>query len=272
MLNKNLPLVSIIIPLYNAETFIAQTLQSVLDQTFREWELIVVDDCSTDKSRQIVNQFAVTDNRITLIESAINFGGPAKPRNIGIEKAKGEYIAFLDADDIWLPEKLEKQLKFIQTNNLNFSSCNCSLIDEQNTEISLGWKGTFANKIFSKKTLCDVIKHNFILTSSAIIHKDIVLNFNESTNFISVEDYDLWIRTLSQKNTRYKYQNEKLIIYRVVTQSVSQRSQTLRQELKSHIVLSNFMLDHQEYIWCWYHRILIHLFYKQIKKKFTPKS
>lgn len=265
MLNKNLPLVSIIIPLYNAETFIAQTLQSVLDQTFREWELIVVDDCSTDKSRQIVNQFAVTDNRITLIESAINFGGPAKPRNIGIEKAKGEYIAFLDADDIWLPEKLEKQLKFIQTNNLNFSSCYCTLIDEQNEEIPLGWKSAFLYKILSKKTICDVIKNSFILTSSVIISKKALLNFSENKNYIAVEDFDLWLRILVEQKTAYRYQDENLIQYRLVNNSISERMNELRQELKANIVLTHFLLEHQEYFPCWFYRILFFYFRRSIK-------
>lgn len=266
MLNKNIPLVSIIIPLYNAEVFIAQTIQSVLDQTFMDWELIIVDDCSTDRSTKIVNQFAAADSRITLIESAINFGGPAKPRNIGIENARGEYIAFLDADDIWLPEKLEKQLEFIRTNNLNFSSCYCTLIDEQCKEVPLGWKSTLIYKMFSKKTTCDVIKNNFILTSSVIIAKELLLDFNENKDYIAVEDFDLWLRILVEQKSAYRYQDENLIQYRLVNNSISERTNELRQELKANLVLAKFLLDNKQYIWCYLQRLFFHLFFKKIRQ------
>jgi teichuronic acid biosynthesis glycosyltransferase TuaG len=266
MLNKNIPLVSIIIPLYNAEVFIAQTIQSVLDQTFMDWELIIVDDCSTDRSTKIVNQFAATESRITLIESAINFGGPAKPRNIGIENARGEYITFLDADDIWLPGKLEKQLEFIQTNNLNFSSCYCTLIDEQSKEVPLGWISTLIYKMFSKKTTCDVIKNNFILTSSVIIAKELLFDFNENKDYIAVEDFDLWLRILVEQKTAYRYQDENLIQYRLVNNSISERTSELRQELKANLVLAKFLLDNKQYIWCYLQRLFFHIFLKQFKR------
>jgi teichuronic acid biosynthesis glycosyltransferase TuaG len=259
------PFISVIIPLYNAESFIADTIQSVLDQTFTNWELLIIDDCSTDESTTIVNRFTDIDSRIRLITSAINFGGPAKPRNIGIENAKGNYIAFLDADDIWLPEKLEKQLKFIQTNNLNFSSCYCSLIDEQNSQIPFGWKGALVDKMFSKGTLCNVIKHNFILTSSVIIAKKTLLPFNETKDYIAVEDFDLWLRILVEPTTVYKYQNETLIQYRLVNNSISERMNELRQEIKANIVLTHFLLKYQEHFACWLYRIFFFYLKRSIR-------
>lgn len=273
MPNEYAPLVSVIIPLYNTEKFIAQTIQSVINQTFTNWELIIIDDCSTDKSTQIVNNLMAIDKRITLITSPLNFGGPAKPRNIGIENSRGAYIAFLDADDIWLPEKLEKQLKFIQTNNLNFSSCYCTLIDEQSKEVPLGWKSTLIYKMFSKQTTCDVIKNNFILTSSVIVDKKVLLNFNENKDYIAVEDFDLWLRILVEQKTAYRYQDENLLQYRLVNNSISDRTNELRQELKANLVLAKFLLDNERYIWCYFKRLFFYLFRKaislEIKKLLT---
>lgn len=103
-------IVSIIMPLYNAEKYVEQAVRSVMSQTFREWELIVVNDCSKDLSAAIVERLAREDERIRLLHTEKPSGSPTLPRNIAIENARGRYIAFLDSDDVWLPEKLEEQL------------------------------------------------------------------------------------------------------------------------------------------------------------------
>ena len=108
------PKVSVVIGSYNCEKFIHETVQSVIDQTFRDWELIIVDDCSTDNTCQEISR--IKDERIKLIRLDSNSGLPAAPRNVGIKNAKGDYIAFLDHDDIWLPEKLERQVAFLEKN------------------------------------------------------------------------------------------------------------------------------------------------------------
>lgn len=107
------PLVSIITPCYNAESFIVDTIESVLVQTYGGWELIVVDDCSTDRSAILIKEYQEKDFRIRYLKMEKPFGSPALPRNRGIKKAKGRYIAFLDSDDLWLPKKLEEQLSII---------------------------------------------------------------------------------------------------------------------------------------------------------------
>ena len=81
----------------------------MIDQTYQNWEMIIVDDCSTDNSRDIVKKYEVKDSRIKLIELEVNFGGPARPRNVGLDISKGDYLAFLDADDVWLENKLQVQ-------------------------------------------------------------------------------------------------------------------------------------------------------------------
>lgn len=103
------PLVSIVVPCFNAEGFIAETLSGVQEQTYENWECIVVDDASTDRSARVVEEMAESDSRIRLLELERN-GGAAEARNSGLDLVRGEYIAFLDADDYWVPRKLEKQV------------------------------------------------------------------------------------------------------------------------------------------------------------------
>ena len=103
-------LVSIVMPLYNAERYVGRAIESVIAQTYPAWELIVVDDCSTDASVQVVRKYVDVDQRICLVQNPTPSGGPTFPRNKAIGLAKGRFIAFLDSDDIWLPTKLEEQL------------------------------------------------------------------------------------------------------------------------------------------------------------------
>ncbi len=255
--------ISVITPMYNAENYILETINSVLSQTYQNWEMIIIDNCSTDNSVKIVEN--IHDKRIQLIKLDYNSGGPARPRNVGIENSKGDYIAFLDADDVWNLSKLEKQIKFINKNKIKFTSFDCSLIDENSKLFELSKKSLIFNKIVSKKTLCDLIKNNFIITSSVLIDKDLILRFNENKNSIAVEDFDMWLNIFIKYEKDYKYQNEKLLQYRVLEKSASDRSNLLKQELKVNIVLANFLLDNDKYIWCYFNRIFFHLFRKQLK-------
>lgn len=128
ILNKNVDLdlmekISIITPLYNSEKYIANTIISVLNQTYKNWELLVVDDFSSDNSSNIVLEFMKNDSRIKLFRNQKNLGA-AISRNIAIKNANGTYISFLDSDDEWHPKKLEKQIKFMTENNILFSYTN----------------------------------------------------------------------------------------------------------------------------------------------------
>lgn len=127
-------LVSIITPNYNCGRFIAQTIESVLMQTYKNWEMIIVDDCSTDDSIQIAMFYAQKDKRIKILCNETN-SGAAISRNRAIEIANGEFIAFLDSDDLWMPNKLEKQLSFMRKNNCDFSFTEYEHIDESNNSL-----------------------------------------------------------------------------------------------------------------------------------------
>lgn len=113
-------LVSIIMPSYNTGKYIAASIESILNQTYNNWELIIVDDCSTDNSHEIIKEFAIKDNRIRYLKNEKN-SGAAVSRNRALREAKGKWIAFLDSDDLWAKDKLEKQIKFMKDHNYKFT-------------------------------------------------------------------------------------------------------------------------------------------------------
>lgn len=126
---ENNYLISIITPSYNSEKYISKTIDSVLFQTYQNWEMIVVDDVSPDNSNKIIEEYCKKDNRINLIKLEQN-SGAAVARNRAIKEAKGRYIAFLDADDMWKPNKLGKQIEFMRKNNYAFTYTAYEKIDE----------------------------------------------------------------------------------------------------------------------------------------------
>ena len=122
------PTVSIITPTFNSERYVEQTIASVLDQSFDDWEMVIVDDCSTDGTYTILEQFAARDQRIRVFRQEVNQGaGPARTR--AAQEAKGRFVAYLDADDIWYPNKLETQVKFMKANGYGFTCASYEVID-----------------------------------------------------------------------------------------------------------------------------------------------
>ncbi len=128
-------LVSIITPLYNSEEYIEETILSVLNQTYKNWEMLIIDDCSTDNGVEVVNKY-IGDKRIKYYKLKVN-GGAAICRNKGIELANGEFIAFLDSDDLWKKEKLEKQINFMKNNNCSISFTEYEEIDENSNKLNI---------------------------------------------------------------------------------------------------------------------------------------
>lgn len=124
-------LVSVVMPVFNSERFVEGAIQSVIDQTFADWELVVVDDCSSDRSEEIVQACMRRDSRIRFISMSSN-AGAARARNAGIEVAQGRYIAFLDSDDLWYPRKLECQLDFMRCRGIGLSFTGYDRIDAEN--------------------------------------------------------------------------------------------------------------------------------------------
>jgi len=247
------PLVSIIIPMYNAEKYIEETIKSVMAQTYQNWEIIVVSNASTDRSEELIA--LLRDARIQMITLDRNSGGPAKPRNIGLKHAKGEYIAFLDADDLWTKDKLEVQLSHMLENNINFSSTGKTNINESSIEINFK-AGILAkmNARNSKKDICDLIKYRFIFTSSVMISSHLKVHFNEEKKYIAVEDLCAWLNVFKNPETKYAYIEKNLLKYRIVGQSISARGMEYKHATKAYICILNFILKNElyEHMKCFY--------------------
>lgn len=205
-----IPLVSIITPSYNSEIFIEETIKSVLGQRYKSWEMIIVDDASVDKSREIITQYALQDNRIKLLINQENLGA-SKSRNRAIEEAEGDYIAFLDSDDTWLAEKLEKQIALMQINSVLLSYTSYNTMDKNGNII-----GTFSIK--EKVTYHDLLKTSTIGTLTTIY------NVKELGKFyfdnVGHEDYVMKLQILKKINFAQGIQ-EPLANYRIVEKSLS---------------------------------------------------
>ncbi|MGB9902665.1 glycosyltransferase family 2 protein [Methanothrix sp.] len=203
-------LVSIITPCHNSSEFISQTIDSVLAQTYGNWEMIIVDDCSTDSTVQIVEDYLKKDSRIRLIRLGRNCG-PAVARNRAIEEARGRYIAFLDSDDIWLPEKLEKQTAFMRENDVDLCYSSYYIIDESGSE-----KGVFITK--EKATYWDLLKTCCIGNLTAIYDAEKL--GKQYMEDVGHQDYTLWLRILKGGATARGIL-EPLAKYRIRSKSIS---------------------------------------------------
>ncbi len=241
--NRKSIVVSIIIPLYNAQNYIEETIKSVLKQTYKKWELLIIDDCSTDESFILAEKFTKIDNRITVYKLFKNSGGPAAPRNKGISNAQGEYIAFLDADDIWHEQKLEKQIDFLNKNDRGFTSCDYYPINKNSEILKKSWLNRLRHKRKTKKTLLDVIKSNFIVTSSVLIKKQYLEKFDIHKEFIAVEDLCMWLNIFFKHEKIYQYQDIPMVGYRILSDSISNVEGSNRQNIKINYCLYAFLLQ-----------------------------
>ena len=127
--------VTVITPSYNSAKYISETVRSVQNQTYDDWEMIIVDDCSQDNTCEIIESFIEKDNRIRLIKQETNQGAGAA-RTLAMRNSTGKYIAYLDADDIWLPDKLEKQIKFMREKKAGFSCTSYEVIDDKGNDLN----------------------------------------------------------------------------------------------------------------------------------------
>ncbi len=227
------PLVSIIMPAYNAEDYIKASILSVIDQTYKNWELIVVDDGSTDNTAAIVQSIQVKYNKIIYLYQ--DNGKQAKARNYGIKKSSGVLLAFLDSDDLWLPEKLEKSLGFFDNNayDLLFTesyATSDTLINLE--EIHYQKMGVRSGQYSGDLALKQFIERNRVPTLTVLVKKDKVIevgSFDEKC--VPAEDYDLWIRLL-KKGSKFIAIDEAMSIYRL-----QQNSSTATDRLATSAVL-----------------------------------
>ena len=206
-------LVSIIMPSYNTASFIEETIKSVLDQTYTNWELIIVDDCSADNTDEIVSCY-LKDERIHYLKNDMN-SGAAISRNKALKEAKGRYIAFLDSDDLWKPEKLEKQLKFMKDNNYSFSYTNYCEIDEESKPNGVNVTGP---KHITKRGM-----YNYCWPGCLTVMYDAsVVGLIQIKDIRKNNDYAMWLKVIC-KSDCYLF-NENLAMYRKRNGSISNHS------------------------------------------------
>ncbi len=206
------PLVSIITPTFNSQQFIGQTIKSVQDQTYTTWEMIIVDDCSTDQTVAIVQELAKSDQRIRFFQLEKN-SGAGIARNTALQKATGKYIAFLDSDDLWQKEKLQKQIGFMQTNELRFSFSFYDCIDEDGNALN---KRIEAPKNLSYKQLffCNYVGNLTGIYDSEYFGKIAITSIRKR------QDWILWL-TILKKIKNAKPVPESLAFYRIRNNSIS---------------------------------------------------
>ena len=205
-------LVSIIMPSYNTGKFIQETINSVKNQTYNNWELIIVDDGSTDNTDEVVR--AIKDDRIKYIKNKVNKGA-AISRNIALREAKGKWIAFLDSDDLWKEDKLEKQIKFMEDNNYYFSYTNYIEIDENSN-----FNG---RKITGPQKITRIGMFNYCWPGCLTVMYD-----SKRIGLIQIEDikknndYAMWLKACKKADCYVL--NEELAMYRKRTGSISNHS------------------------------------------------
>lgn len=204
-------LVSIITPSYKSEKFIFQTIESVLSQTYQNWEMIIVDDISPDNANDIIEGYIKKDSRIKLLKLEEN-SGPAIARNRAIKEAKGRYISFLDADDLWNTDKLEKQINFMNDNNLAFTYSSYNLIDEYGKDL-----GTFTTKV---NITYDSMLRTCSVGCLTAIYDTKKLGKIYMPLIRKRQDYGLWLKILKEIDTA-KGILEPLATYRILKDSVS---------------------------------------------------
>ena len=213
------PQLSVVIPCYNAAPFIAATLESVLSQTFHDFEVLVMDDCSTDASRDVVRSIAARDPRVRLVELERNHGAPAAPRNAGVQVARGRWVAFLDADDLWHPAKVELQLRALA--DTGATMCSTEMRDFRE-ERGLRWRDPGLRPRVERISWHKQLIKYRTPTSSIVADRALMLAcpFNEDLSYKAREDTDCFIRVHEHMPYSIKLRHP-LVYYRLQANQIS---------------------------------------------------
>lgn len=207
-------LISVIIPVYNVEKFIENTINSVLNQTYKNIEILIMDDCSVDNSAELIKCLAKEHSQIKYYKLKIN-SGAAVARNKGIELAEGEYIAFLDGDDRWKPDKLEKELSLAKDKNAGFIFTAIEMIDEN------------GNIVKKKRKIKEKVDYKFLLSNTIIATSSVLIDISKLGKFQmplirSGQDYATWLMLLRDGGYAYGV-DEALTQYRRTKKSLSSK-------------------------------------------------
>lgn len=251
-------LVSIIMPSWNTANFIAESIQSVLDQTYTNWELLIVDDCSTDNTDEVVASF--NDSRIRYFHNEKNTGA-ARARNKAMREAQGEWIAFLDSDDLWTVDKLEHQIKFMKDNGYVFSYTEYEKIDEEDKPLNIYVTGPAKvnkHKMYNYDYIGQLTMMYSAKEFGLIQIKDIKKN----------NDYAIRLQLYKKDGACCYLLKENLAKYRVRKRSISHDK--LSKKLKSHYDLFHMCDEKAAPIALWY--ACWNMVFGILKKKNYEKS
>lgn len=237
-------LVSIVTPVYNSEKFISETIDSIQNQTYKHWELILVDDCSSDNSYDIISKYIKYDKRIRYIKLEKN-SGAAVSRNTGIKNAKGRFIAFLDSDDIWLPEKLEKQVKYMLDKKIGFTFTSYRYMKEDGTKTNKVAKAPY------KINYNGLLKNTIIGCSTVVLDRQIVGDFLMPL-VRKGQDTATWLMIL--RNQKYAYGMEEILVdYRLVGNSLSSNKiKALKRTWNIYRSVEKINVFKSTYVFCFY--------------------
>ncbi len=232
-------LVSIIMPSYNTAKYISESILSILNQSYPNWELIIVDDCSTDKMDAVIQSF-LKDNRIKYLKNDTNLGA-ALSRNRALKEAKGDWIAFLDSDDIWLKDKLLKQLEFMKDNNYVFSYHNYEKIDENNNRLNIFVTGP--KKVTKRK-----MYHYGYPGCLTFMYLRTYFGLIQINDIKKNNDYAILLKLCKGANCYLL--NENLAMYRIRKVSISHDK--LSRKLKSHYDLFHICDNKSKLVSFWF--------------------
>lgn len=203
--------VSIITPTYNSAKYVAETIESVLAQTYQDWEMLITDDCSTDNTWEILSEYANKDARIKIFRLDKN-GGAGVARNNSIKQAKGRFITFIDSDDLWHPNKLERQVSFMLEHNIPLSFCSYTLFDDI---VDNKGQVTAPKRVnYSKELKCNYIGCSTAMYDLTLVDKHFFPSMRKN------EDWAMWLDLLKKIEYGHGLQ-ESLIKYRIGHESVS---------------------------------------------------
>ena len=218
------PEISVIMSVYNGETYLKEAIESVIGQTLKNWELIIINDCSTDSTSEILAGFALSDERIKVHTNEVNLKLPTS-LNKAISLSSGKYIARMDADDICLPERLEKQFKFMEENR-SVALSSCRFMTVKNGVYASGGAGGRCDNSALRAMLLVV---NPILHPGVIAKAEVMKKFNYDTTLTCTEDLELWTR-MAMENQKIQILPECLLIYRLhdkqITSTTLERQRT----------------------------------------------
>lgn len=246
----SIPYFSVVIPTFNRADKLAVTVQSVLDQTFKDFELLVMDDGSTDHTRTVVSGFS--DPRIKY-DLEVNSGGPATPRNRGIEAAAAPWICFLDADDIWYPNRLSELAQAIAQNLESDVFCHDEVLNMVGAKEKIRLRyGPFEDDFYRVM----LTQGNRLSTSAVTVRADFLnrhkLRFNQAKDYVIVEDYDLWLR-LANEGARFTFISKPLGEYIIENDNISLATGKARYNeqglLKDHVYLIQQFEPDKDKLW-----------------------